>query len=235
MSRSLDLSSLPLLLLVPALRGAQRGGGAAAGERRAVRRAAVAQPRPARGGRSIAVAGSDAGRYEYYMGATGGGLWKTTDAGISWKPVTDGLINHSSVGAVAVAAVEPRCRLHRHRRSGHPRQHNPGRRRLQVDRRRQDLDAHRPRRHAGHREDPRPPGQSRSRLCRGVRPPRGAESRARRLPVEGRRQDLGEGSLPRQQDRRERAGTRSEEPAGDLRRAVGGVPQRVRDVERRPG
>ena len=41
------------------------------------------------------------------MGATGGGLWKTTDGGISWKPVTDGLINHSSVGAVAVAASNP--------------------------------------------------------------------------------------------------------------------------------
>jgi len=36
-----------------------------------------------------------------------GGLWKTTDAGVSWKPVTDGLINHSSVGAVAVAASNP--------------------------------------------------------------------------------------------------------------------------------
>ena len=63
----------------------------------------------------------------------------------------------------------------------------------------------------------------------------GAESRARRLPIEGRRQDLGEDPLPRRQDRRQRAGARSEEPAGDLRRAVGGVPQRRRDVERRPG
>ncbi len=62
---------------------------------------------PARGGRSIAVAGSAARPYEYYMGATGGGLWKTTDAGISWKPVTDGLIHYSSVGAVAVSASNP--------------------------------------------------------------------------------------------------------------------------------
>jgi len=50
---------------------------------------------PARGGRSIAVAGSDSRPYEYYMGATGGGLWKTTDSGVTWKPVTDGLINSS--------------------------------------------------------------------------------------------------------------------------------------------
>ena len=41
------------------------------------------------------------------MGATGGGLWKTTDGGTTWKPVTDGLINYSSVGAVAVAASNP--------------------------------------------------------------------------------------------------------------------------------
>src|SRR5919206_1904046 len=62
---------------------------------------------PSRGGRSIAVAGSTARPYEYYMGATGGGLWKTTDAGVSWKPVTDGQIHYSSVGAVAVAASNP--------------------------------------------------------------------------------------------------------------------------------
>ncbi len=57
---------------------------------------------PARGGRSIAVAGSDARENEYYFGATGGGVWKTTDGGTTWRPVTDGQIQSSSVGAVAV-------------------------------------------------------------------------------------------------------------------------------------
>jgi photosystem II stability/assembly factor-like uncharacterized protein len=41
------------------------------------------------------------------MGATGGGLWKTTDGGTTWRPVTDGQIHSSSVGAVAVAASNP--------------------------------------------------------------------------------------------------------------------------------
>jgi photosystem II stability/assembly factor-like uncharacterized protein len=62
---------------------------------------------PARGGRSIAVAGSDARPLEYYFGATGGGLWKSTDAGTTWRPVTDGKINSASVGAVQVCEADP--------------------------------------------------------------------------------------------------------------------------------
>ena len=142
--------TLSLAVLDPALTLAQRAPAQAtsAGPFGALRWRSLG---PARGGRSIAVAGSESRPNEYYMGATGGGLWKTTDGGMTWKPVTDGQINNSSVGAVAVSAVEPRRRLHRHRRVRHPRQHHPGRRRLQVHRRRQDVDAHRPRRHAGHR------------------------------------------------------------------------------------
>ena len=60
-----------------------------------------------RGGRSTAVAGSDQRPLEYYFGATGGGLWKTTDGGTSWRPVTDGQITSASVGAVAVCAADP--------------------------------------------------------------------------------------------------------------------------------
>jgi photosystem II stability/assembly factor-like uncharacterized protein len=62
---------------------------------------------PARGGRSIAVAGSSRRPYEYYFGATGGGLWKTTDGGITWRPVADAHLKTSSVGAVAVAESNP--------------------------------------------------------------------------------------------------------------------------------
>lgn len=62
---------------------------------------------PNRGGRSLAIAGSSQRRNEYYFGATGGGLWKTTDGGETWKPVTDGQIKSSSVGAVAIAVSNP--------------------------------------------------------------------------------------------------------------------------------
>jgi len=62
---------------------------------------------PNRGGRSIAVAGSAARPNEYYFGAVGGGLWKTTDGGTSWKPVTDGKVDNSAVGGVAVCEADP--------------------------------------------------------------------------------------------------------------------------------
>src|SRR5580765_6275762 len=58
---------------------------------------------PARGGRSIASVGSPSRPLEYYFGAVGGGLWKTTDGGLTWRPVTDGQLKSSSVGAVAVS------------------------------------------------------------------------------------------------------------------------------------
>src|SRR5260370_21906874 len=62
---------------------------------------------PNRGGRSQAAAGSVRRPLEYYFGATGGGLWKTTNGGIAWFPVTDGQIHSSSVGAVAVSESNP--------------------------------------------------------------------------------------------------------------------------------
>ena len=62
---------------------------------------------PDRGGRSLAVAGVLQRPKEAYFGATGGGLWKTTDGGETWAPVTDGQITSSSVGAVAVSETNP--------------------------------------------------------------------------------------------------------------------------------
>jgi photosystem II stability/assembly factor-like uncharacterized protein len=62
---------------------------------------------PNRGGRSIAVAGSTARPLEYFFGATGGGVWKTTDGGTTWQPVTDGKIGSATIGAVEVCQANP--------------------------------------------------------------------------------------------------------------------------------
>lgn len=58
-------------------------------------------------GRSIAVAGSVARKNEYYAGATGGGLWKTTDGAHTWHPVSDGSFGGVSVGSVGICANDP--------------------------------------------------------------------------------------------------------------------------------
>jgi len=62
---------------------------------------------PDRGGRSIAVSGVVGRPEEGYFGAVGGGLWKTTNGGEDWFPVTDFMITAASVGAVAVSETNP--------------------------------------------------------------------------------------------------------------------------------
>ena len=62
---------------------------------------------PARGGRVTAVAGHRREPQTYYMGATGGGVWKTTDAGQNWANISDGYFETSSIGAIAVADSDP--------------------------------------------------------------------------------------------------------------------------------
>ncbi|HEX9894409.1 MAG TPA: glycosyl hydrolase [Gemmatimonadales bacterium] len=61
---------------------------------------------PLRGGRSVAAAGSQARPNEYWMGTTGGGVFKTTDGGESWTPVSDRHFG-GTIGAIAVAESNP--------------------------------------------------------------------------------------------------------------------------------
>src|SRR5882757_10122701 len=61
---------------------------------------------PHRGGRSTAVAGVPGDHRTFYMGATGGGVWKTTDAGEVWENVSDRYFKTGSVGAITVAASD---------------------------------------------------------------------------------------------------------------------------------
>ncbi len=58
---------------------------------------------PFRGGRSVCASGVIGDPLTYYMGTTGGGLWKTADAGQRWENISDGFFKTGSVGAIVVA------------------------------------------------------------------------------------------------------------------------------------
>lgn len=62
---------------------------------------------PSRGGRVTAVAGHRSHPYTFYMGATGGGVWKTEDYGMTWRAISDGYFETGSIGAIRVAPSDP--------------------------------------------------------------------------------------------------------------------------------
>lgn len=62
---------------------------------------------PYRGGRVTTVSGVIGKPNTYYMGSTGGGVWKTTDGGEVWNNVSDGFFNTASVGAIGVSSSDP--------------------------------------------------------------------------------------------------------------------------------
>ncbi|MBL0158473.1 MAG: glycosyl hydrolase [Bryobacterales bacterium] len=62
---------------------------------------------PYRGGRVVAVSGVVGQRDTYYFGATGGGVWKTTDGGDTWIAVSDGFFQTGTVGSLAVSESNP--------------------------------------------------------------------------------------------------------------------------------
>lgn len=62
---------------------------------------------PSRGGRSVASTGVIGEPMTYYMGTVGGGIYKTTDDGITWKNISDGFLKTGTVGAISVAESNP--------------------------------------------------------------------------------------------------------------------------------
>ncbi len=62
---------------------------------------------PFRGGRSVAATGVVGNPNLYYMGSTGGGVWKTENGGESWTNISDGYFKTGSVGAIAVSEFDP--------------------------------------------------------------------------------------------------------------------------------
>src|SRR6185312_3808162 len=62
---------------------------------------------PFRAGRTTAVAGVPAQPNTFYIGSSGGGVWKTTDAGTTWHNISDGFFDVGAIGAIAVAPSNP--------------------------------------------------------------------------------------------------------------------------------
>jgi len=62
---------------------------------------------PTRGGRVTAISGVRTELCTFYMGSTGGGVWKTEDCGSDWTPISDGQIATGSIGSIAVSDSHP--------------------------------------------------------------------------------------------------------------------------------
>ena len=63
---------------------------------------------PTRGGRVTTVHGVDSQRNTFYMGTTGGGVWKTTDSGNNWFNISDGYFKSPSIGAINIYQKDPK-------------------------------------------------------------------------------------------------------------------------------
>ena len=136
---------------------------------------------PSIGNRVAAIAAIAGDPSTYYAGAASGGVWKSTDGGNRWDAHLRQRAGRCDRRARR-RAFRPQRRLGRHGRGlGHSRYRRDGRRRLQVHRRRQDLDARGPRRNRPHRPHRRQSAQSRHRLRLRARPHDRPAAGARRL------------------------------------------------------
>ncbi len=188
---------------------------------------------PLRGGRSIAVSGVKGRAKEAYFGAVGGGLWKTTDGGTTWTPVTDGQITSSSVGAVAVSESNPDVVYIGTGESCIRGNIMPG------DGVYKSTDAGKTWTHVGFTDSDaiskiriHPTNPDIAFVADFGRYGKDSDERGR-LQNDRRRKNMEEGAVPRRKDRSGGRRDRSQEPERDVRRAVAGLSRRVPDVERR--
>ena len=187
---------------------------------------------PYRGGRCAAVTGVPQQRETYYFGSTGGGVWKTTDGGRSWKNVSDGYFG-GSIGAVAVSEWDPNVvyvgggektvRGNVSHGDGVWKSTDAGK----------SWTPRRARRLAPRAAPPHPPARPRPGLRRRPRPPLRPQRHARRLPQQERRQELGARPLRQRRRRRRRPRPRPGQPARPLRLDLAGAPPPLDARERR--
>ena len=141
---------------------------------------------------------SDVAVYEanpaiYYVATAHGGVWKTRNNGTTFEAQfqDQGLM---SIGDVTISQSNPGPRLGGHGRIQQPPEHVVGRRRLQVDRRRQDLRQRGPSHLPPYPPHRHRPARQQRRVRGGHRKPVGARRRARRLQDDRWRQDLEAGA-----------------------------------------
>ena len=170
----------------------------------------------------------------WYVASAFGGLWKTTNRGITFTPIFDdnGVV-HAVLRRRRSEGLERR--LARHRREQQPAQRALRRRRLQVNRRRQDLEAHGARDVRAHRQDPHRSAQLERRLRRGAGSAVLGRRRARPLQDDRRRRDLDGGAHDQRGHGHQRHRVRSEEPGHHLRLGLPAPPSRRTDDRRRSG
>ena len=178
---------LPLVsLLAPNIAGAQPDS---------ARVPAVPPPRfqyvgPAAGGRISAVAGIPGDTNTYYIGAASGGIWKTTDGARTFTPIFDDQ-PVQAIGALAVAPSNPRIVWAGTGEAWAIRDADVhGRRRLQVDGCRRDVDEHGPQGRGRIGTHHRAPDEPRHRVRLRAGPRDRAAGGARRVSHDGRRHDL---------------------------------------------
>ena len=164
--------------------------------------------------------------YTIYAATRTGGLWKTTNNGITWTPISDS-VEVAAVGAVAVAPSNPNIVWMGTGDQANARSSYSGKGVFKSTRRRQDLAVDGIARlpsHCAHRHSS---NQSRDRLRRGDGPSVLPQRGARRVPDAERRQDVGEGALCGRRHRRDRSRDQPARPVhalcGDVREASDAV------------
>ncbi len=185
------------------------------------------------GNRVSAVVGVPGDPNIYYFGAASGGVFKTTDGGVHWKPIFDDQPVPPSAPWPSLPPI-PTC-LGRHGRGQDPEQRLRRRRHLQIHRRGQDLDPHGARENRPHRPHRHPPRQSRYRSCCGPRPLLRTPGGARRLSEPPTAARPGSGSSSSTRTPGLPTGHGPEQSAHPLRRHVADADLDLGTAERRAG